>query len=102
MLTTILLGIAASLVTEFVRWIDKKLVGSPLEGRGAFLLAFWISFIIATFKVTIFDWNLEIAQLLRSAWVTFGSIFALSQVWFQLIAKTFNLRVSPTFDQPLR
>jgi hypothetical protein len=92
MVTTILLGIAASLVTEAVRWIDKKLVGTKLEGRGAFLLAFSISFVIAAFKVTIFDRVPPLADAMRSAWLTFGAIFALSQVWFQLIAKTFGFR----------
>ena len=92
MLISILLGIATSLATELVRWIDKKLVGTPAEGRGAFLLAFALAFLASALKVLVFDRMPGIALVLRSSWHTVTIIFTVSQVYFHLIAKPLGLR----------
>jgi branched-subunit amino acid transport protein len=99
MLTTILLGIVASLVAEFVTWLNKKLSGTVIQGQGAFLFSLVIAFAIAVIEVLIRHFNIDVSGFLALA----TSIFGVAQVWFYLIAKNLGLTVqaSPDTSIPL-
>jgi|GEM_PF-1596900 len=92
MLTTILLGIAASLVAELVTWINKKLTGTVIQGQGAFLFSFLIALIIATGEVLIRHFNVDVSGLVTIVM----SIFGVAQVWFYIVAKNLGLTVQPS------
>ncbi|MDE2015937.1 MAG: hypothetical protein KGI72_05440 [Patescibacteria group bacterium] len=91
MLITALLGIATSVVSELASWFNKKVVGTPLQGYGAFVVVLLFSFVGALAKITYtggFSGDTT-QQLIQS----FSEVFAVSQVYFYLIAKTLNLKV---------
>lgn len=86
-----LLGIASSIVTELVTWLNKVTTGTVLQGKGAFIVSLFLAFVGAAFRIgftqslSFGDWH---------AWATIGSqIWAVSQVYFVLIAQTFGLEV---------
>lgn len=87
---TILLGIASSLATESVTWLNARLSGTVLKGDGAFLLAGTIALIISTAKFFLAGGSL-------SDWATdFSTIWASSQVFFLAVMQTLNLDVPST------
>jgi hypothetical protein len=89
-LVTGLLGIASSLVAELVTWINKKLSGTVMKGNGAFIVALLIALVGGGIKVLLDGFKI-------TDWSTFGTyfaqVFAISQIWFYLIAQKLGLQV---------
>ena len=96
MLTTILIGIVTSVYTELVKYVDKKLVGTFFDGLGAFLFTLFIATIAALVKVLVIDQYPGAEGLLHQLWTTLAQVWFVAQLYFHAIAKTFNLRVSPS------
>lgn len=90
MLTTIGIGVLASIAAEAVVWMNKKLTNTVLRGKGAFILALIVSFVGAGIKV----W-MDPALVL--SWSTLGTAFAqvwaVAQVFFVLVVETLGLDV---------
>lgn len=90
MLTTIGLGILASLASEAITWLNSKLSGTVLKGDGAFLLAAFIALIGAGFKV----WYSGIPlNNLRLLWDSFAQVWVISQVFFIAVVQALNIDV---------
>lgn len=89
MLSTVLLGIASSIASEVITWINKKLSGTVLVGDGAWLLSAAVAIILATAKV--------LMSGIPTDWVSFTTecamIWATSQVFFIWIVQQFNVDV---------
>lgn len=88
MLTTVLLGIGASIFTEIVTFLNKKFNRTVFNGNGAFILAALIALIFALVKqyvVPTVAWETFVSQ--------FTMIWASSQVFFIAILQAFNLDV---------
>lgn len=93
MLITALLGIASSLVTELIAWVNKKLSGTALQGDGALILSILLAFGggFARLLMTgvplndIWDWSTFVSVS--------ATVFGWSQVYFQTISRWLNLRV---------
>ena len=90
MLTTVGLGILASLASEAVTWLNQKFSGTVLKGDAAFVLALVVSLIGATGEVFLapgfsFTW----ATLAKS----FAEIWTVAQVFFVLVVQTLGLDV---------
>lgn len=88
LLTIAILGIAASLATEIITWINAKLSGTVLQGKGAFILSIVVALIGATASVYVkgdFSWS-ELSA-------TGAQIWAVSQLYFVLIAQWLGLEV---------
>lgn len=92
--TTILLGIAASVFTEVATAINKVLSGTVLKGDGAFLLAFGMAFVAALVKEAMmpgftFDMLLNFQQL----GAFFAETFTVSQIFFLAIYARLGLNM---------
>lgn len=82
-------GILASLATEAVTWLNKKLSATVLAGDGALILAIVVSFLGGIADVLYTGTSLTWANL-GVAWT---EIFSVSQVVFAFIVKKFNIDV---------
>jgi len=92
LLFTSLLGIGSSVAAELVTFLNKKLTGTVLQGNGAFVVAFLAAVLGAGVKVAYNGgYSLSGVAGLSNA---FAQVFAVSQIYFYLVAKTFNLKVS--------
>ncbi len=98
-MTTILLGILVSLYTSVVKWLERHLIGTSLQGRGAFLLTFGAAAIAASLKVLVFDEHPAVRDAVLGLVVTLSTIFGASQIYYHLIVKT--LRPTPPASEPL-
>lgn len=88
---TLLIGIAVSLFTEAITWLDKKLSGTTLKGDGAFILSAAIAFFAAAVQVAIaFPGPLSLSAL----GLYFAQVWAVSQVFFIGIYQMLGLDVS--------
>lgn len=92
-------GIGASLVTEAMSFINKKLIDSPLDGGGALIISGAIAFLLAAVQVAVAGiptpqtWA-DILAITTTVWLT-------SQAFFHVILKRIDtLHVTP--DIPLR
>lgn len=85
---TLIFGILSSIFAELVSWFNKKLEGTTLHGDASFIIALVFAGLAALAKVLI-------APLLAgtSFFVVAGEIFAVSQIYFNTIAKWFGLQV---------
>ena len=92
MLTTLSLGVLASVATEAVTWINKKLSGTVLKGNGAFLLAAVVALIGGAFQV----WQSGVPFAWGSLYTSFAQIWVISQGFFLIVVQTLNLDVSST------
>jgi len=79
-------GIGSSLLTEAITWVNKKLSNTLLRGRGSFIVIFVISFVAAWIHQGNFsNW--------KDLYLQASQIFAVSQVWFVLIATKAGIEV---------
>lgn len=87
-MTIVLLGIAASIATEIVTWINARLTNTVLKGDGAFLLAFVIALILAT-------WHFIVTG---GSFVDFGTsvatIWASSTAFFYIVVQGLGLDIT--------
>ena len=93
MLTLALLGVASTVATEVVTWLNKILSGTVLKGLGAFILSLVVSVAIASGQVIlagpgVMTWAQFIADL--------AQIWAVSQVVFVLVIQKLNLDLPST------
>ncbi len=90
MLTTLSLGVLASIAAEIVVWLNKKLTSTVLKGKAAFLLATVVALVGAGFKVAY-------TGIPVTDWVSLGTAFAkvwtVAQLFFVLIVETLKLDV---------
>jgi hypothetical protein len=93
MLTTALLGIASSIATELVKWLNSKLTWKPLAGKAALLLSIALALVAGFVRIVIIDvpltyiWNVETFIALSV------TAFGWSQLYFRTLAKWFGLTV---------
>lgn len=92
MLSIGLLGIASSILTEVVTWVNKKLSTTPLKNDGSFIVVACISIILAVVKLFFvqhlaFNWNDLVG--------TSSAIFAAAEIYFVFIASKLGLTVNP-------
>lgn len=92
MLTTLILGLATTLIAELITWLNKIFANTVLKGDAAWLLAAAVSVIAAGIKVFWFDGGIP------ADWPTFladlATIWAISQVFFLWVVQRFNIDVS--------
>jgi hypothetical protein len=86
-LVTGLLGLASSLAAEAISWLSKKLQGTPLQGSASFIVAALVAFVGGAVKVYLNGGT-------GSLWADFGEVFAISEIYFNLVATNLNLVVS--------
>ena len=96
MLTTLSLGVLASVAAEVITWINKKLTGTVLQGDGAFLLAAGVALVGGVFKV--YTSGTPVTDL-GSLWTSFAQVWAVSQVFFLVVVQTFGFDVKPAPTQ---
>jgi hypothetical protein len=84
-----LLGIASSIVAESISWLAKKFQGTPFQGYASFIVAALIAFVGGAVKVYLTGGT-------TSIWTDFAQVFAVSEVYFNLVASTLGLTVSST------
>jgi len=87
----LLLGVAASIATEVVTWLDAKLSGTVFKGDGALILSAVIAFVFAVIKV--FSGNTFSYSALGAE---FAQVWATAQVFFLVVVQTLHLDVSST------
>ena len=79
-LSTLFLGVAAYVVTEFFSWINKKATGTPFQGTAAWLVVAVVSLIVGFVKEFFFS------GLGAFTWAGFlanaGAAYVLSQAYF--------------------
>lgn len=90
MLATLILGLATTLVAEFITWLNKKIAGTVLHGDAAWIVAGLVAILAASIKVFYFggvpaDWPTFVADL--------STIWAISQVFFLWVVQRFGLDV---------
>lgn len=91
LLIVCLLGLGSSVITEIIAWVNALLNGTgltSLKGKGAFLVAMVISFVVALGQATAsgqFSWS-----HLGADW---SMIFAASQVIFVFIVEWLGITV---------
>lgn len=90
MLTTLTIGVLASIVAEIITKINKALTNTVLKGKGAFLLAMVVALIGAGFKVVssgvpLTDWH--------TLGTTFAQVWTVAQGFFVLVVETLGLDV---------
>ena len=92
--TTILLGIAASVFTEVATALNKLLNGTVLKGDGAFLLAFAMAFVAALIKEAMLP-GFTFGELLnfQQLGAFFAETFTVSQVFFLAIYARLGLNI---------
>lgn len=92
MLTTLVLGLATTLIAELITWLNKELSNTVLKGDAAWLLAAIVAVLAACIKVFWFgggvpaDWPTFLADL--------ATIWSISQVFFLWVVQRFNIDVS--------
>lgn len=88
-LSILVFGLASSIVSEVIVWLNKKFSGTVLTGDASWLLAAVVAIIAATVQVL---WS-----GLPTNWVQFttecATIWTVSQVFFVWIVQQFNLDV---------
>ena len=90
-LSTVLLGIASSLASEIISWLNKKLFGTVFQGQAALLVSVLAALFAGMLKVFVFSpLNVISIQDLLSAFIV---AFGWSQLWFTTIATWFGLQV---------
>lgn len=90
-----ILGILASVATELITYINSKLNGTVLTGKGAFLLAIVLSLVGGIVKVWIAgDWSWG------SISTDFAQVFAVSQVFFVFILQWLGID-TPSANPPV-
>lgn len=91
-LSTVFLGLVSTIATEVLTWVNKKLSGTVLVGKGAWLLSAIIAILIASVKV--------LHSGLPTNWQVFSTecatIWALSQIYFTFVIQYLNLDVPST------
>lgn len=90
MLPTLLIGIAVSLFTEAVTWLDSKWSGTVLKGDAAFILSAAIAFFGAAIEVA---FNFHGTLSISAIGLYFAQVWAVSQVFFVGIYQTLGLDV---------
>lgn len=102
MIITTILGIASSLVSEIITWLNQKLTGTFLEGNGAFLVALLIAFVGATIKYFYVDANPLPASYnfatLKDMFPAFAQVWTISQIYFIIIAKNLNIDTKKVYN----
>ncbi len=93
MLTTLTIGVLASIASEVITWINKKLTGTVLQGDGAFLLAAGVALVGAALKV--YSSGVPLTDV-ATLWASFTQVWAVSTVFFMAIVQTLGLDVKPT------
>ncbi len=84
-----LLGIAASILTEAISWVNKKIQGTPFKGDGAQIVILIISFIGAIVRVLISGYQvIDFPTLLA----LFSQVYAVSQVYFLFIGQWYAVK----------
>ena len=84
---TILLGIALSLYVSLCKWLDKRLQGTTLRGRAAFIITFLVALILAIGKVLLFDRYRGFRETAIAIASTVSAIFGASQIYYHLLVK---------------
>ena len=87
-LGTVLIGILVPLFTELVTLINKKISGTTLSGKGAWILAVCIAFIGG-----IIDYTIKGNGTFQSLGKDVMAIYAISEVFFNGIMTTFKMTV---------
>lgn len=94
MLTTALLGLASSVATEVVKWLNKKLVRTPLQGDAALLLSVVLALLAGLVRVALVDVPFGHVWSVESFLALSATAFGVSQLYFRTIAKWLDLKVS--------
>lgn len=92
MLTTLTIGVLASVAAEIITWINKKLTGTLLQGDGAFLLAAGVALIGGAIKV--YSTGVPLTDL-GALWASFTQVWAVSTVFFLGVVQVLGLDVKP-------
>lgn len=89
MLTTLSIGVLSSIVAELITWINKKLSGTVLNGKGAFILAFIVAVVGAIVKIFFIDH----AASWSNFWEEVPKIWTIAQLFFVAIVEGLKLDV---------
>ncbi len=92
MLETLVLGVAASFVSEAITWVNARLSGTVLKGDGAWIVAGVVALVASLFKVFYLD-GASVPHDLPTLFTDLGLIWAVSQVFFVWVVSRFNLDV---------
>ncbi len=84
----VLLGVGSSLLTEAAAWVNSKLSNTPLAGDGAYIVSIGVALLVALAK-TAYAGELDLTHVATTA----TEVWAVSQVWYQLIASKMGLTV---------
>lgn len=96
MLTTLTIGVLASVAAEAINWLNLKLTNTVLKGKASFLLAAAIALVGAAVQVVASGTPLTDWHMLGT---TFAQIWTVAQAFFVFIVETFKLDVqSPEAD----
>lgn len=90
MLTTLTIGVLASIAAEVINWVNKKLTNTVLHGKASFLLALVVSLIGAAIQVVL---NGVAITDIKTLFTVFAEVWTVAQVFFVLIVTTLNLDV---------
>lgn len=105
MIETIIIGIGSSAATEAITWLNKKLMGTLLDGKGAFLLSLAVALVGATAKVFATGIALPAGINDTAGWGTlfsqFAQVWVVSQLYFTYVTKTLGIDVQQP-PQPIR
>jgi hypothetical protein len=93
MLTTAILGIASSVATELVKYLNSKLTWKPLAGKAALLLSIVLALIAGFVRIVIIDVPLGYIWSVETLIALSVTAFGWSQLYFRTIAKWFGLTV---------
>jgi hypothetical protein len=93
-MTTILLGVAASIATEVVTWLNARLNGTVLKGDGAFILAAIVALVASVGKLVLSGGNLSDLP------TDFATVWATSQVFFMVVMQALNLDIPSSTKTP--
>lgn len=80
------MGVGASLLTELITLLNKKLNGTTLQGNGALL----VSAIVAIVGAGAYEF---FVQHLPFSWESLSAVWAVSQAWFLIVAQNVGLTV---------
>ena len=96
MLTTLTIGVFASIAAELITWVNKKLSGTVLQGDGAFLLAATVALVGGAIKV--YSTGVPLTDI-NALWASFTQVWAISTAFFLIVVQTLGLDVQPAPSQ---